>query len=256
MGILSEEQRRAWAERGWVALPGVLDEPTVADLTRWVEEVEGWAAAGSPGMHHFEQTEAGPRVARSEDFDPHHGGLSSFLRKGLLPDVLSELFGEPAILFKEKINYKHPGGGGFAPHQDAPAYRFVDHHISCMVPIDDATERSGCLYFSPGHDQGLLPNEGGRIDAEWLRTARWEAVEARPGDLIVFDSYAPHKSGTNQSDHSRRVMYLTYNAASKGDFRETYYADKRAEFAAAGAEGASGHVRLSINDDFLGKPVS
>ena len=32
-------------------------------------------------------------------------------------DVVSDLFDEPAVLFKEKINFKLPGGGGFLAHQ-------------------------------------------------------------------------------------------------------------------------------------------
>lgn len=253
--VLDDEARSAWNARGYVAVRGALDESRVRELTSWIEEVEAWSRSGGPGMHHFEQTTSGPRIARSEDFEPHHVGLSAFLRGGILAEILEQLFGEPAVLFKEKINYKYPGGGGFAPHQDAPAYRFVDFHISVMVPVDRATVDSGALFFAPGHDAGILPNVDGRISEEWLANAQWAPVEAAPGDLVFFDSYAPHKSGTNRSDSPRRLMYLTYNAASKGDFRETYYADKRAEFAAAGEKGASGHVRISINDDFLGKPV-
>ncbi len=256
MEKLSQAQREQWRERGYVVVPQVLDANQVADLTRWIEEIEAWSRESGPGMHHFEQTPTGPRIARSEDFEPHHPGISTFLRGGILARVLEELFGEPSVLFKEKINYKYPGGGGFAPHQDAPAYRFVDHHISCMVPIDRATKENGCLDFAPGHEAGLLPNVDGRLTEDWVDKASWEPLEASPGDLVFFDSYAPHRSGTNQSDSSRRVMYVTYNAASKGDFREIYYADKRAEFEAAGEQGASGHVRISINDDFLGKPVA
>ena len=38
--------------------------------------------------------------------------------------VAAELLGDPegVWVFKERINYKLPGGGGFAPHQDAPAW--------------------------------------------------------------------------------------------------------------------------------------
>ena len=32
------------------------------------------------------------------------------------------------------------------------------------------------------------------------------------------------------SDGKRRVLYVTYNAASAGDHREQYYADKRESF--------------------------
>jgi len=255
MGSLTPEQRERWETKGFVVLPRALEPGTVRDLTRWVQEIEAWAAQDGPGIHHFEQTDAGPRIARSEDFDPHHAGLSEFMRRGVVSDVLASLFGEPAVLFKEKINYKYPGGGGFAPHQDAPAYRFVDHHVSCMVPVDPATIESGCLWFAPGHREGILPNDAGRLRADWVRGASWEPVEAQPGDLVFFDSYAPHKSDTNRSAAPRRLIYLTYNAASKGDLRDVYYSDKRAEFEAAGDTGESGHVRISINDDFLGRPV-
>ena len=130
---------------------------------------------------------------------------------------VGDLYGEPAVLYKEKVNYKHPGGGGFAYHQDAPAYRFVDHHISCMVPLDDATVASGCLYVAPGYDQGQMPtDERGRIDETFAKTLDWRPVEVFPGDVLIFDSYTPHHSGTNTSAHARRAFYLTYNAASKG----------------------------------------
>ncbi len=249
------EQHDAWETQGYLVLRRVLPASALQDLTRWVDEVESWSLDGGPGLHHFEQTPAGPRLARAEDFDPHHEGLSSFLRGALLGEILAQLLGEPAVLFKEKINFKYPGGGGFAPHQDAPAYRFIDHHVSCMVPIDPATIESGCLWFSPGHREGILPNVDGRIAAPWLASARWTPLEVFPGDLVFFDSYAPHKSDTNRSDAPRRLMYLTYNAASRGDLRERYYADKRAELEATGEAGRSGHVLLSINDDFLGQPV-
>lgn len=256
MERLSTEQRAQWDQRGLIVLRQALDAATLRTVTRGVEQVEAWSRdEAAPGMHHFEQTEDGPRIARSEDFDPHHADLSAFLRRGLPSEVLAELFREPALLFKEKINYKYPGGGGFAPHQDAPAYRFVDHHISCMVPIDPASQQSGCLWFAPGHDQGRLPSHAGRIDAAWVESAPWEPIEVQPGDLVFFDSYAPHRSDTNRSSSPRRLMYLTYNAAAKGDFRDRYYADKRAELAAVGAVGASGNVQMSINDDFLGQPI-
>ncbi len=50
-------------------------------------------------------------------------------------------------------------------------------------------------------------------------------------------------------------MYLTYTAVSEGDFRDRYYADKDAEFAAADGTFGGDRVRLSISDDFLGRPV-
>ena len=112
-----------------------------------------------------------------------------------------------------------------------------------------------CLWFAAGHERRLLPNQDGRLHAGWLRQARWEPVEVTRGDLVFFDAFVPHKSDTNRSNAPRRMLYLTYNAASSGDFRDTYYRDKLTGLEAVGDTGASGHVLMSINDDFLGRPV-
>jgi hypothetical protein len=242
----------AWDERGWSLLPGALDPATVAAASAAVDEVADWAEAGGPGLHHWEQTDAGPALARSEDLVPHHPGLAALIRGPLLEQAAA-LLGEAAVLFKEKVNFKHPGGAGFAPHQDATAYRFAERHVSCMVPLDPASAASGCLdVVSGGHRDGVLPHEAGRIEPALVAAMTWEPAPVEPGDLLWFDSYVPHRSGPNTTARPRRALYLTYNAAAAGDHRDAYYADKALELAAAG-DGE--RVRISINDDFLGRPV-
>lgn len=253
---LTASQKADFARDGWLVLRGALDADTLRKVGAWTEQVDAWAHNDGPGLHHFEQTEGGARIARSEDVVPHHPGLEGFICDGAILQWVGELLGERAVLYKEKINHKQPGGAGFAPHQDAPAYRFVDHHISVMVPLDPATPESGGLSFAPGYDQGRLPEDRGRIEPAVAETLDWRAVSAQPGDVVLFDSFAPHKSGTNTSDRPRRAWYLTYNALSKGDHRARYYADKKAEFDAEGADFDGERARISVNDDFLGKPAA
>ncbi len=241
---------------GWVVAHGAIVDARLASIEGAIDQVEQWALEGGPGLHHFEQTDAGAVVARSEDFVDHSDVLRDLICGGVVMETLGVLFGEPAVLFKEKINFKHPGGGGFAPHQDAAAYRFVDHHISCMVPLDPATVTSGCLWVAPGYASGLLPTDDrGRIESSAADGLDWQPVPLEPGDLLFFDSYTPHYSETNATDRPRRAAYLTYNAASAGDHRARYYADKRAEFDRAGDDFDGERVRISISDDFLGRPV-
>jgi len=252
---LTAAQKAAFARDGWVVLRGALDGETLSQLDAWTVEVDDWAHHDGPGLHHFEQTDTGPRVARSEDIVPHHPGLAGFICDGAIVQWVGELLGEEAVLYKEKVNHKQPGGAGFAPHQDAPAYRFVDHHISVMVPLDPATPESGGLAFAPGYQKGRLPEDRGRIDPTVVDTLAWQDVPAIPGDVVLFDSFAPHRSGTNTSDRPRRAWYLTFNARSKGDHRDRYYADKRAEFDAEGGDFDGERARISVNDDFLGRPA-
>ena len=252
---LTPEQRARFHAQGWLVLRGALDAAMLDRLQAWAAQLEDWAEMDGPALHHFEQTDAGPKLARSERFIEPHPGLRGFLCEGDLIGWVGALLGEPATLYKEKINYKQPGGAGFAAHQDATAYRFVDHHISVMVPLDPMTPASGCLDFATGHTRGRLPEARGCIQADVADALDWRAVEAEPGDVVLFDSFAPHRSGTNRSGRPRRAFYLTYNAASKGDWRDRYYADKEAEFALEGEAFDGERARISVNDDYLGRPA-
>jgi ectoine hydroxylase-related dioxygenase (phytanoyl-CoA dioxygenase family) len=251
---LTVAQQAGYERNGYVVLREVLDGAAAAAIAGWVDEVAAWAAEDGPGLHHAELTDAGPALARSEDLVDHHAGLRSLLTQGLVPELAGALLGEPAVLYKEKVNYKQPGGAGFAPHQDAPAYRFVDFHVSCMLPLEPATEASGCLWVADGRPREVLAMDGVRgLSAEVVDALDWHPVELAPGDLLWFDSYVPHHSGPNLTDVPRRALYLTYNAASAGDFRTTYYEDKQATF--AGLDDGGDRARLSITDDFRGRPV-
>lgn len=241
---------KAWQDNGYLKIPGFFSAEEVAALQTWVSEISGWEPSADRWMHHYESTPDGPRLSRSENFVPYHAGLKNVVTGGKVLAVLSELIGEPAVLYKEKINYKASGGGGYAAHQDAPAYAFVDFHITCLISVDAATPESGCLYFAAGrHREGLIaPDEKGCIDPAAAARMAWVAAPTEPGDILLFGSYIPHKSPPNLSNRSRRILYLTYNASSEGDWRERYYADKRLAF--SGREG-----QISKIAHFQGKIV-
>jgi hypothetical protein len=243
-----------FTRNGWLLVRG--DDPErVADLRSWVDEVSGWPEGAGEWLQYREMTDDGPKLCRSENFVPFHEGLRALLTTGPMVDTASALLGEPAVLYKEKINYKLAGGAGYAPHQDAPAYRFVESHVSCMVAVDDASVDNGCLEVVSGRHHELLPtDDAGCIAADVVEQMEWTAVPVQAGDTLWFHSRTPHRSGPNQSSVPRRALYPTYNAAREGDLRESYYRQKLDEFAAAG-EAADG-VRVSLIGDFQGRPVT
>ena len=257
-GSVTADSSRAlsWDDDGVVVLEGALGAGIIDELRRSVEDLESDAdGLDRLALHHHESTDSGIALARSERFADSHEALGRFIRTEAVT-IVSEVAGEPMVLYKEKVNYKQPGGAGFAPHQDARAYRFTDYHVSLMVPLDPATVDSGCLWFAPNPDRGLLADDGrGRLSEPAVEKLCWQPVEVQPGDVVVFDSRAPHRSGTNRSRHPRRALYLTYNRASDGDLRDRYYEDKDREFAASDGTFAGARARISISDDFLGRPA-
>ena len=251
---VSAAVREEYLEKGFVKITGFRDAAEVSALTSWVDDITTWPPSEDRWMHHFEQTPGGVQLARTENLLPYHEGLRNLLTVGKVPNVIGMVLGEPAVLYKEKINYKHPGGGGYAAHQDAPAYDFIKRHITCSIAIDAATPENGCLEFVAGmHKQGLLPmDDSGCIDPELAEAFTWEAVPMLPGDALLFSSYAPHRSSPNETDRPRRSLYLTYNALAEGNLREQYYRDKRR---ALEEKQQSGDARISKIGHFRGKLV-
>ncbi len=249
-----DEAAAHFADHGWV-LTRTLDATGTERLQAWVDEVAAWPDDGDGWLHHREATDTGPQLCRSENLIPFHAGLRALLTTGPLLDTATALLGEPAVLYKEKINYKLVGGAGYSPHQDAPAYPFVDRHVSCMVAVDDATAANGCLEVVDAcHHELLRTDERGCIHPEVVAELTWTTVEVPAGATLWFHSRTPHRSGPNASDRPRRALYPTYNARAEGDLRDAYYAEKLARFHAAGGR-ADGGVQVSLIDDFDGRAL-
>jgi ectoine hydroxylase-related dioxygenase (phytanoyl-CoA dioxygenase family) len=204
-------------------------------------------------LQHFELAENGPQLCRSENFVACHDGFRQLFCTGTLLDVATALLGEPAVLYKEKINYKLPGGAGHSPHQDAPAYPMIDQHVSAMIAVDDADDANGGLELVSGRFAAVLPlDDRGCIARSVVDALDWRAVPLRAGLTLWFHSRTPHRSGPNFSTRPRRALYPTYNAAREGDLRAAYYAAKHAAFASAPNDD---RARVSLIGDFEGKAV-
>jgi len=240
----------SFREQGWL-LTRVTDA-SVTELQEWVDEVAAWPDASGKWLQYRELTDDGPKLCRSENFVPFHRGLRSLLTTGAVAATASALLDEPAVLYKEKINYKAAGGAGYAAHQDAPAYPFVRSHVSCMIAVDDAALENGCLEVATAaHGEILAMDERGCIRQDVVDALQFAPVELRAGEALWFHSRTPHRSGPNRSSAPRRAIFPTYNAASEGDQRETYYAEKLRTFASTDTEGD--RVRVSLIGDFQGR---
>ena len=229
-----DHARSQFATRGYVLLAGDASPARSSNLGAWVDELASWEEAPGKWMKWYEGSGTTRKLCRVEDFIPYHDGLRGFLEGPALGSVLESLLGEPAALFKEKINYKLPGGAGFAPHQDAPAFTAFgqQYHVTVMVAVDAATMQNGCLELVDGfHGSGLLPQASdGTLDPGWTALQRWRPIEMAAGDVLIFDSFVPHRSGPNHSDRPRRALYVTYNRACEGSLRRAYFERKRAQF--------------------------
>jgi uncharacterized protein YukE len=206
---LADQHQSDFARDGFVVVRGMFSADEMAEIARWTDEVEAYPEIPGKYMKYFEKSLKGSSerlLNRLENFYPYHD---------------------------DKINFKMPGGDGFKPHQDQQAgwSTYADCFITALVSIDAATKENGCLEMVAGyHQKGLVGEEWEPLTDEQVAAMSPVACPTEPGDVVFFDSYAPHGSGPNLSDSKRRVLYVTYNRSSDGNHRDQYYADKRKSY--------------------------
>ncbi|MFQ5995260.1 MAG: phytanoyl-CoA dioxygenase family protein [Acidiferrobacterales bacterium] len=234
--ILTDAQLKSFERDGYLVLRALFSDVEVTQIRDWTEELAGYPEVPGKYMMYFEQslTEPGKRLlSRVENFVPYHEGFAALVTGEKMLGTVSELFSEPATLFKDKINFKLPGADGFKAHQDVQAGwdSYASLHITAMVAIDRTTATNGSLELVAGeHKRGLLGHKWEPLTDADTAGMEFIAVDAMPGDAVFFDSFAPHRSGPNRSREPRRILYITYNRLSEGDHRVQYYIDKRQNY--------------------------
>jgi ectoine hydroxylase-related dioxygenase (phytanoyl-CoA dioxygenase family) len=253
-----EEHRRFFKENGYLWIKNFFSREQVTLLKTWCDEINDASQnilslinKNIPGTLIIVPEAKDPlQVCRAEDCLSFYPDLNHMI-SGTLTAYIGHLMGEPYVLFKDKINFKWPGGGAFLPHQDFPAYEFLGprEHITGMVCIDPATIDNGCLNvakkwsetfaddgdFDPEQLQKgrvTLPyvigtSAHGSIEPKYSDKLEWQALETSAGDLVIFNSFVPHYSETNNTNKPRRAMFLTHNRLMEGDHRRAYYHAKR-----------------------------
>jgi ectoine hydroxylase-related dioxygenase (phytanoyl-CoA dioxygenase family) len=192
------------------------------------------------------------RVCRYEFMYGANPRFREFVDATLIP-LVSGLTGEQMVPFKDKTNEKSPGGGAFGPHQDFAAYRFFTprSHVTALISIDAAEIANGCVQFADGYQRAaqLRPQyidsyhrdkplfatlaggpAHGDIVSEVAGALTWVPVETQCSDLVLFDSFVPHRSGANASTVPRRAMFITLTRALEGRHYDAYYTEKRRNY--------------------------
>jgi ectoine hydroxylase-related dioxygenase (phytanoyl-CoA dioxygenase family) len=233
---LDPEQVAAFERDGFLIVRAAFSADEAASHARAIEALANRPPAIGRQMVYFEDSllEKGSRVlSRIEKFVEYDAALSRLVFDPRIVGPAGALLGDRAVLFKEKINFKMPGGGGFTPHQDIqPGWdSYAPYFLSVLVAIDPNTMENGCLELAAGqHRRGMIGRRWEPLEGDELAGLEFVPYPMQPGDVAFFDCFAPHQSRPNLTDRPRRNLYLTFNRARDGDFRERYFADKRKSY--------------------------
>lgn len=237
---LSEQDERRYQRDGFLLVRGLLPDEEVRRIGSWIAEVAA-LAGHAPELHCYGEEGVPGALRQIENFCPVHPKLHALAVSDPLLGAASQLLGEEALLFKDKINFKPPGGAGYEAHRDGrfwwkdPEGRpmrgwdvYADDFLSALIAVDPSDAANGCLELVAGkHRRQDLPPEYGPLEEAEAAAMEFQPCPAAPGDVIYFNALVPHRSGSNRSDRPRRALYLTYHPRRAGDQRARYFRDKQ-----------------------------
>lgn len=231
--LLTPRHLEEYKRDGFVIAQSLFSDADMKLIESWTSELA--SRPEEPGKHwvYHEKSKLNPEVElinRIEYISPFHDGFAELAN--VLKKPVAQLLGEETVLFKEKINFKMPGGDGFKPHQDSQAgwEDYAKYFISVMVCIDEATIENGCLQLVAGHQNRGLYREWEPLTDADMADMEFVHYPTKPGDVVFFDCYVPHASGPNLTNNIRRMYFATYNRLSEGYHLDRYYADKHKNF--------------------------
>lgn len=240
VGPLGEEQKAAYAEKGFILLQNVLGPDLIETLRDEVDALKD-------GDYESTIRERDEKTVRSI-FDAHNLNpmiSNQVVKNDLLLDVAEQILGKGVYVHQCHVNFKKPGGGEFFWHSDFTFWYWEDgmpepRAISIFVFLDPARTETGPLCVVSGshkyithpewyrnvdnhndavrHDLVANARENGLVDFETLKKlsqdSSIETIWGNPGDVLIMDGNLVHASGPNFGIDERRVLLLILNNMS------------------------------------------
>ena len=228
---LTEAERAAYEEQGFVRLPGFADRDVCDRMLERVVAITHSHADGvkAPGYVLAEANLAGrdgnPEELASKVFRLHRDTVfAEFAHRPALTDLLVDLVAPDLDCFLSQFIFKNPGAWGQPWHQDSFYFPFDPPRpiTGVWLAVTEATLENGCLHVLPGshrepiheHEPDRRPHANyGYVEIVDHDMSGSVPVLMQPGDLLLFDSHLMHRSTDNESEGVRAAMVYHYARA-------------------------------------------
>ena len=213
---LSADEVRQFNQRGFFVHRGAFTPDEIASVTAVIDPLErandDFVREQKGGRHRLTTTGAITFTAHIVSKSPV---LEAFARHPAIKDICHDLIGDDVRLYWDQSVYKKTQlPQEFPWHQDN-GYTFIEpqQYLTLWIPLVDVDEENGCPWIAPRlHSLGTLAHWVTDIGLVCLNAAPGAvAAPARAGDIVVFSSLAPHRTGPNlRQDTVRKAYILQY----------------------------------------------
>lgn len=210
---LTQAEVAAFDRDGYIRVQGAFTDAELAEVEAAIDPMEAAyeklvkeREGGNLRLTHTDAiTFTTHLVRRSET-------LRRFAAHPVIRDLCHDLIGGTVRLYWDQSVYKKTAVKQEFPWHQDNGYTFIEpqQYLTFWVPLIDVDEENGCPWIVPGmHRGGTLEHWATPIGLKCLEDPRDAVcVPARKGDIILFSSLAPHRTGPNLRDGTVRKAYI------------------------------------------------
>lgn len=234
--VLSQAQREAYRENGFLLLPELFSQEEVQGLYTEMQHMrKAFAHAGRNEVI----AEPGSGEVRSI-FNVHRLNplFSRLVRDPRVLNVARGILGSDVYIHQSRINYK-PGfqGKEFYWHSDFETWHSEDgmpamRALSCSILLTDNNELNGPLLLIPGSHRHFISCQGETPEDNYKKSLKKQEIgvpdevllryladmggitscKGKAGSVVFFDCNTMHGSNGNISPYPRSNVFFVYNS--------------------------------------------
>lgn len=214
---LTPDHITQWNRDGYLALAQLWPAEQIAALTAAIDPIE--ATVDDTVLTMTDQPDliyARDEMSFAKSLAAHLPLVRDFALAPLFKRLMHDLIGPDVRLYWDQAVYKKPQKARDFPWHQDNGYGFVapQTYVTCWIPLTAATVDNGCPWVLPGwHRKGTLRHDHNSRGLEIMGIGSADeavAVPAIPGDMVVFSSLTPHRTGPNLTDVTRKALILQY----------------------------------------------
>ncbi len=225
--MITNEQINYYKEKGYLVVENAIPQDKLRELQKVTDE---YVANSKDVVVNDEvydladdHSSTNPNLRRLKN--PHllHDVYKNITEDACILDIVEKLVGKNIRRDHTKLNFKSARGGeSIEWHQDWAFYPHTnDDIVEVGIFLDDCGEENGPLMAVPGSHKGPLDDhhhQGVFIGAVDPANSHYDLSTAEPflakaGSISLHHVRSLHGSKKNNSEKSRRVLFVGYTAA-------------------------------------------
>ena len=247
---LSEQDTKLYKKNGWIIVRDVFDKKYINKIKKRINEPN----KKGKRFFYYEIINKKRKLRRIEKVTDFQKFKKLICSKKTI-NIIKILEKDKYLLFKDKLNFKFPGGKGYLPHIDGHFYwrdnnkkyqngwnKYSSNFINLVLPLEKSNIKNGCIYVANKNDTNKIGKSFRKITDKLLintpnirpqdlKKFNFFPIELKVGDICLFNWKCAHYSENNQSNKSRMIFYATFFKKNKERIvRKMYYMDKQSSY--------------------------